>query len=132
MLSPSAFSSPILCPKHSPMLPAITVALLALSPRPLPSQLSRRSILPAIPGLVAYATSSPALAATAPAPAPLTELTEKEYGVSFKVPDGWAASTSFVNGGQKVLAASDPTDTDANVFAAFTPLRGDSPHPTPP
>lgn len=42
-----------------------------------------------------------------------------------QLPEGWAPSTSFINGGQKLVAASDPADTDTNVFAAFTPLRGD-------
>eukprot|EP00965_Chrysotila_dentata_P060723 2011929-Pleurochrysis_carterae.AAC.1 len=82
-------------------------------------------------------------------PTAANEYVDQEYGVSFVVPSGyvdrppvpapfdglvsiarhtlceWSPEESELSGGRKLLAATDPADTDFNLFVAFTPIRGD-------
>lgn len=79
------------------MIPVtFSLAALALQPLVQPQQqqssFSRRAILPAIPaGLFTAATQSPQAALAADAPKELTDFTEKEYSVFFKVRQGCIA-----------------------------------------
>ena len=59
------------------------------------------------------------------ADAPGTELQlhkDREYGDSFLVPSGWAASENELSGGRKLVAFADPGDSDSNIFILWTPL----------
>merc|ERR1712110_945607 len=55
----------------------------------------------------------------------LSDFKDKEHGTLFGVPTGWTPESSELQDGRALIAASDPSDTDFNVFIAYTPIRGD-------
>lgn len=55
----------------------------------------------------------------------LTKFSDSRYGVSFSVPSGWEAVPQELADGRKIVLASDPSDENANVFIAYTPIRPD-------
>lgn len=45
--------------------------------------------------------------------------------VSFGIPAGWEATPNELADGRRLVLASDPSNSDTNIFIAFTPIRPD-------
>ena len=56
---------------------------------------------------------------------PLDTYTDKEYGVSFGIPKGWQAVPNELADGRVLIAATDPTDPEFNLYIIFSPIAGD-------
>jgi len=100
---------------------SLSAALLPAVPADVTSRtgLTRRALM--VPGLAA-ATVGFAQQSTA---ADLRPFKDSRYGVSFGILAGWEATPNELADGRRLVLASDPSNSDTNIFIAFTPIRPD-------
>jgi len=82
--------------------------------------LTRRALM--VPGLAAVTAG---YAQQSTAASDLRMYKDSRYGVSFGIPMAWEATPNELPDGRRLVLASDPNDSDTNVFIAFTPIRPD-------
>lgn len=86
------------------------------------ADLSRRAVLAPLLAAVLASQASPLPASAA---VKLKDYTFERFGVSWKIPEDWEPQTVEQQGGQIIVVAPDPDDTETSVAVVFTPVRPD-------